>query len=212
MKRQLLLIALIIASLSAYSQNIKIFAHSGYTFGDKFPIYGGSGKIYDGHTFGGSIAYQISPVYEVEFTYTYQDSRIVVQSVASNIDINSIASINYFLIGTNRILPLSEKFDLFGGVKIGAVNYASKAADFNNITKFAVGINAGMSYFFSSIVGLRVQANLNFPVIDVGANLWWNSGAGPSVGVSSYSPIIQFGFAGGLVFKLSPQSNTDRKL
>lgn len=204
MKKQLLLITLLIASLSAYSQDFKVFAHSGYTFGDKFPIYGGSGKIYDGHTFGGSLAYEISPVYEIEFSYTYQDSRIVVQSVASNVDINSTASINYFLIGTNRILPVSEKFELSGGIKIGAVSYASKEDDFNNVTKFAVGLNAGMSYFISPVVGLRLQANLNFPVIDVGANLWWGSGSGTNVGVSSYSPIIQFGFAGGLVFKIRP--------
>jgi len=211
MKKHLLLIALVIVSLGAYSQNIKIFAHSGYTFGDKFPIYGGSGKIYDGHTFGGSLAYQISPVYEIELSYTRQDSRITVYS-PGYVDINSMASTNYYFIGSNRIVPISESFEVFGGAKIGGVTYASKANDFNNVTKFAVGISAGMSYFFNPKLGLRVQANLNFPVIDVGANLWWSSGSGVNTGVSAYSPILQFSFTGGLVFKLSPQSNPNRKL
>ena len=109
------------------------------------------------------------------------------------------------MIGSNRIVPISESFEVFGGLKIGGVTYASKGNGFNNVTKFAVGISAGMSYFFNPRVGLRVQANLNFPIIDVGANLWWSSGSGVNTGVSAYSPILQFGFLGGLVFKLNPQ-------
>lgn len=212
MRKQLLLITLVIASLSAYSQDFKVFVHSGYTFGDKFPIYGGNGKIYDGHTFGGSLTYKINPVYEIELSYTQQNSRIMARSVASGVDINSTASINHFFIGSNRIKPISEKSEVFGGAKIGAVYFASNADDFSNITKFAIGLNAGISYFFNPRLGLRLQANLHFPVIDVGANLWWSGGSSTNVGVSTYSPIIQFGFAGGLVFKLSPQSNTDGKL
>ncbi|MBZ0243304.1 MAG: porin family protein [Bacteroidales bacterium] len=205
MKRQLLLIVMIIASLSAYSQGFKVFAYSGYTFGDKFPVYGGSGKIHGGQTFGGSLAYEINPLYEIELSYTYQNSRVVVQSQASGLDINSMASINHFLIGTNRIMPISEKSEAFGGAKIGLVYFASNADDFSNITKFAIGLNAGISYFFNPRLGLRLQANLHFPVIDVGANLWWSSGSGVDAGISTYSPIIQFGFAGGLVFKLTSQ-------
>ncbi len=53
-----------------------------------------------------------------------------------------------FFIGTNRIVPVSESFEVFGGAKIGGVTYASKGNGFNNVTKFAVGISAGMSYFF----------------------------------------------------------------
>lgn len=204
MKKQLLFIFFILVSISSIGQDFKVFVHSGYTFGDKFPIYGGSGKIYDGHTYGGSLSYTLSPVYELELSYTRQDSRITVYS-PGYVDINSTASTNYFFIGTNRIVPVSESFEVFGGAKIGGVTYASKGNGFNNVTKFAVGISAGMSYFFNPNLGLRVQANLNFPVIDVGANLWWSSGNGVNTGISAYSPILQFGITGGLVFKLSPQ-------
>ncbi len=204
MKKQLLFVFFILVSMSSFSQDFKVFMHSGYTFSDKFPIYGGSGKIYDGHTYGGSLSYTLSPVYELELSYSRQDSRIIVYS-PGYVDINSMASTNYFFIGTNRIVPVSESFEVFGGAKIGGVTYASKGNGFSNVTKFAAGISAGMSYFFNPNLGLRVQANLNFPVIDVGANLWWSSGSGVNTGVSAYSPILQFGFTGGLVFKLSPQ-------
>jgi hypothetical protein len=40
-------------------------------------------------------------------------------------------------------------------------------------------------------------------ISNVGANLWWSPGAGTSVGVGGWSSVIQFGFTGGLVFRLA---------
>jgi hypothetical protein len=63
-------------------------------------------------------------------------------------------------------------------------------------------INGGVKYFFTPGVGQRLQADLTFPVTNVGGSLWWSPGSGTSVGVSSYVPFLQFGFTGGLVLKL----------
>lgn len=72
------------------------------------------------------------------------------------------------------------------------------------MTRFAVGLNVGGAYYFTEQLGLRIQANLNAPVTDIGANLWWSPGSGIDVGVSSYTPVLQFGFTGGLVVRLNP--------
>jgi hypothetical protein len=81
--------------------------------------------------------------------------------------------------------------------------YAPKLHTRDNITKFAAGISGGFKYALNNNIGLRLQANLNFPIIDAGASLWWSPGSGVDVGVSSYTPIMQFGFTGGLVFMLA---------
>ena len=99
-------------------------------------------------------------------------------------------------------MKVNEKVTLFSGLKLGAVIIASKKDAFDNVTKFAVGLNAGAKYFMTEKLGLRVQANLNFPVTDVGGSLWWSPGSGLDAGVSSYTPVLQFGFTGGLVFKI----------
>lgn len=82
-----------------------------------------------------------------------------------------MTNINHFFIGGNRLLIVSNNSELFRGAKIGAANYASPKADFTNVTKFALGFNASLSYFFSRAIGLRLQAYLHLTITDIGANL-----------------------------------------
>ena len=191
-----------IAASSVMAQQLELFVHSGYTFGDKFPLSGGRGKIYDGHTYGGLFSVEISDFYAIELAYSRQDSRVLAISDYLGLDVDEKVSVNYILAGGNRLMKVNEKVTLFSGLKLGAVIIASKKDAFDNVTKFAVGLNAGAKYFMTEKLGLRVQANLNFPVTDVGGSLWWSPGSGLDAGVSSYTPVLQFGFTGGLVFKI----------
>lgn len=191
-----------IAASSVMAQQLELFVHSGYTFGDKFPLSGGRGKIYDGHTYGGLLSVDISDFYAIELAYSRQDSRVLAISDYLGLDVDEKVSVNYILAGGNRLMKVNEKVTLFSGLKLGAVIIASKKDAFDNVTKFAVGLNAGAKYFMTEKLGLRVQANLNFPVTDVGGSLWWSPGGGLDAGVSSYTPVLQFSFTGGLVFKI----------
>jgi hypothetical protein len=192
---------LISVAFSAGAQTFEIFGFSGYTFGDKLPISGGTAKIYDGHTYGGILGYNLSETYVIEVLYSRQDSRVTAFSDFLNLDVDEPISANYILAGSNRLIPLSEKATFFSGVKLGAVIFGSKDDNFDDVTKFAAGLNGGFKTAFTENIGVRLQANLNFPITDVGASLWWSSGGGTNVGVSSYTPVIQFGFTGGLVYR-----------
>ncbi len=204
MKKHFIITILLLSSLlTVRAQSIDIFAFSGYTFADKFPITGGSAKIHDGHTFGGSVSYNLSEYYAFEIMYSRQESRATAFSKYQNIDTDEPISVNYILAGGNRLASISEQASFYGGIKLGAVVYAAKLNTRDNITKFAAGLSGGFKYTFSKHIGLRLQANLNFPIVDAGASLWWSPGSGVDVGVSSYTPIMQFGFTGGLVFNLA---------
>ncbi len=202
MKKSILILLMVIGVIiSAGAQSVEIFGFSGYTFGDKFPISGGSAKIYDGHTYGGALAYNVSETYAFELMYSRQDSRVTAFSNYLNLDMDELMATNYILAGSNRLIPLSEKATLFSGIKLGAVIFSSKNNAFDDVTKFAAGFNGGFKTTFTENFGFRIQANLNFPITDMGASLWWSSGGGTSVGVSSYTPVIQFGFTGGVVYQ-----------
>ncbi len=204
MKKHFLITFLLLSGfLAVNSQSIDVFAFSGYTFADKFPISGGSAKIHGGHTFGGSVSYNLSEYYAFEILYSRQESRATAYSSYLNIDTDEPISVNYILAGGNRLAPISDQASFYGGVKLGAVVYAAKLNTRDNITKFAAGLSGGFKYALNNNIGLRLQANLNFPIIDAGASLWWSPGSGVDVGVSSYTPIMQFGFTGGLVFMLA---------
>ena len=81
--------------------------------------------------------------------------------------------------------------------------YTGKENDIGTTTKFSVGLNGGVKYFLSDIIGIRIMAILNMPITDVSGGFWWSSGGGTSIGLSSNVPFLQFGFMGGLVINLN---------
>ena len=66
---------------------------------------------------------------------------------------------------------------------------------------FAMGLNGGAKVYFSKRVGLRLQAQMLVPVQGSGFYLFAGTG-GSGGGVSVYSTMVQFGFTGGLIFRL----------
>ncbi len=190
------------ASLNA--QTIEAFAFSGYTFRNSFNITGGEASFDDGHTFGGSVDFVLNPNYAIELYYSRQQTRAEARSIFFNENYSNDASISYIMLGGQRIFPASdEDFQYYGGLRLGVVILASDENRFTDVSRFAVGPNAGIKYFFNDLLGVRLAVNLNFPITDVGAGLYWSNGGGTQVGLSSYSPIAQFAFNGGLVLRFN---------
>lgn len=195
-------IFLFAATSITYAQSFEITPFSGYTFGNSVNIPGGKARIGPGHTFGGLVGFSVSDVLGFELLYSRQHSRITAQSDDLTEDVRSEGAVTYILGGSNRRLPIvPDVFDVFGGAKLGAVVFSSRDKEFTTDTRFAVGGTVGMNYFFSEVIGLRIGANVYFPVVNAGASLWWGGG-GPQVGLTSWSPLIQFNLLGGITFRL----------
>ena len=90
----------------------------------------------------------------------------------------------------------------FAGINLGSGIVASKDDKFSTMTKFVIGVDAGIKYSFSEKFGVRVQAFLNTPVTDEGETIWWSSGTGTTAGSTSYFPLTQFGVTAGLIYYL----------
>lgn len=203
MKKIILLICLtILTNTLIKAQDLQFTPFAGYTFADKFKFDRGNARIGDGFTYGGILSYVIDNSVAIELTYSRQDCDVSAYSDYHEIDVWGPISANYIYLGGSKLLPLNEEMFLFTGTNIGMGIYSGKDNNLGSTTKFAVGFNGGLKYFFSDRVGFRLQANLNLPITDVGAGFWWGGG-GPSVGLSSRVPFLQFGFTGGLVFNLN---------
>jgi len=176
---------------------------AGYTFADRFDLGGGEAKIEDGMSWGAGLTIVTSRVSAIEIAYTRMETEMWAHNYYNYGDSwEDEVAMNYILIGGQRLIPASEKVNLFAGGNIGVGFVNSKNDKFSTITKFAAGFDAGLKYFISDKVGIRLQADLKFPVTNVGASFGWSTGGGAGAGVSGYIPFVQFSFLGGLVINL----------
>jgi len=199
----LLLVLLISMTIIGKAQKIQLIPFAGYTFGDKFNFDQGTARIGDGFTYGGTLSLVDRELSALELTYSRQNADASAYSEYHNINVNEPVSINYILLGGSKLWPLSERFILFAGMGMGVGIIGSKADTFSTLTKFAVGANGGVKYYFNRKIGVRLQSNLNFPFTKVGGTLWWDTENNTQAGATSVVPFIQFGFTGGLVFNLN---------
>ena len=203
MKKLLLVLTLSFLSLAQLmAQGIEITPFTGYTFQAGFNISGGRAFLRDGQNWGGMMGFSLNEATEVELGYSYMGTSAVARSNSLQENIDIPAQVHYATIGVNRLIPTSDKMTFFVGGKMGTGTMAFPDGEYRNITKFSVGFQGGMKYYASDRVGIRLQANLMMPIVGVGTSLWWSPGAGTAVGLSGWSPLAQFGFTGGLVFRL----------
>jgi hypothetical protein len=184
------------------AQGIEITPMTGYTFAAGFPISGGRAQLGDGQNWGGFLGIGLNDFTEVELSYSYMSTSATASSRNLQLDVNTTAQIHYAMIGGNRLFPVSEKATFFAGGKLGTGTIAFPNRDYRNQTRFSVGFQGGVRVYPSERIGLRVQANLMFPILSSGASLWWSPGGGTAVGITGWSPLVQFGFTGGLIFRL----------
>jgi len=196
------LIVVLMSVSDINAQQIDISFLSGYTFRNRIDIYRGRATIDDGHAMNAMLGFSITDYNEVELQYYLQPTRVTAFSSELDEDVDEKANFHYILAGGNRVAPLSDVVQAYGGLKIGMAIIGSPTNDFEEEIKFAVGFGGGLKIFPSDVVGIRIGAQLLMPVFGAGGSLWWSPGSGTSVGVSTWSPIAQFNLQGGLVFRL----------
>lgn len=179
---------------------------AGYTFDETFDVDGGSAHVSDGFTYGGILGFIVNPHYTLELTYSRQEAigKYNYYGYYGNISDNNIPiSINYMQIGGCRLQPLgaSGKAEGFGGMNVGAVLVAPSENSYTDAWRFAVGFKLGVNIWASDKIGIRLQSNLQMPVQYFGGSIYVGTG-GSGVGVSAVSTITQFGFTGGLIYKI----------
>lgn len=184
------------------AQSIELIPSAGYTFRNRLNITGGQVEFKDGVTYGAALRFEVRKNNYVELYYSYQETFITASSIYfPNESFRSPGSFNYIMIGSIQKAPLQDAIEAYGGLKLGAGWLTAEKSQSDEV-RFSVGATAGLDFYLSETVGIQIGMHLLFPITNVGASYGWSSSGGTAVGVSAWSPIVQFGFDGGLVFRL----------
>ncbi len=202
MNRTVILIAALLTSAFAQAQTIRLNAFSGYTFQDRFPLYGSysgyafqEGRVAASAHYGGGLEFELRPRTALELFYQAQPTEGYVRTSFQEYGPTEV-TVSYVMLGGLQYMPFSELVHGYCGLNIGAA-FSNAGSD----TKFAWGAKLGLRIDASPTVGLKLGAQLLSPVDQVGGGLYFGTG-GASAGVSTYSTVYQFGLTGGLVFTL----------
>jgi len=187
----------------ASAQTVEVTPFGGYVFAGT--IQGGSGfaRIKDNAQYGGIISFAVSRVMDVDLLYNRSDTKagLNFSTPWHNLTYQEVPlSINYMHIGFTKNFRINPKVSPFVGMNLGACVFAPKQ-DYTDQWFFSVGINAGAKIYMSKRVGLRLQAQGMIPVQGTAFSMFVGTG-GAGTGMSMYSTLFQFGFTGGLIFRL----------
>jgi hypothetical protein len=205
MKKSILLMAVMISlPFIMIAQSVEVTPFGGYVFGGT--LNGDYGEVYinDNAQYGGMISIAVSRVVDVDLIYNRSDTKADVSyysyggSVKPSLDVP--LSINYMQVGFTKNFRVNPTVSPFVGFNLGACLWAPKE-NYSDAWFFSMGMNAGAKIYFAKRLGLRLQAQGYIPVQGTGFYMFAGTG-GASGGVSVYSTLFQFGFTGGLIFRL----------
>ena len=210
-KATIILLLMAIGISGAFAQKrVEITPFGGYLLGGSVKFYEGKLKINNGASYGGNLAIGMDKGYLIEIGYTRMDSKAdwnaynnyLIQYPDTSIDIAT----NYLQIGGVRELILdNDAVRPYGTFTLGTSWFHPKTDLGQDEWLFSITAGLGLKYFFSDRVGIRLQASLMLPMIFNGGGFYMGIGTGGAssgVYVSSYSPIVQGNFTGGLIFVL----------
>jgi hypothetical protein len=184
------------------AQTVEVTPFGGYVFGGSMSGTSANVHINGAAQYGGIISIGVSRVMDVDLLYNRSDTKADLDSyyVLQGYKPQIPLSINYMHIGFTKNFRINPTVSPFVGFNLGACLFYPKA-DYQDAWFFSVGMNAGAKVYFSKRVGLRLQAQGLVPIQGSGFSFFVGSG-GSGGGVSMYSTLFQFGFTGGLIFRL----------
>jgi hypothetical protein len=204
MKKTILIVSILFClTFMLKAQTVEVTPFGGYVFGGTMQGNSGSAFIKDNAQYGGMISFAVSRVMDVDLIYNRSDTKAELNFLTpfQNITYKEIPlSINYMHIGFTKNFRINPKVSPFAGFNLGACAFAPKE-DYTDQWFFSVGMNLGAKIYFSKRVGLRLQAQGMVPVQGSGFSMFVGTG-GSGGGMSFYSTLFQFGFTGGLIFRL----------
>jgi hypothetical protein len=206
MKKLLLLSAvLFFLPFMMNAQKVELTPFGGYVFGGT--MYGNNGDVYihDNAQYGGMISFAVSHSVDIDLIYNRSDTKAEVSYFSPYNDISFVEiplSINYMHVGFTKNFRVNPTVSPFLGFNLGACDFAPKE-DYSDQWFFSMGFNAGAKVYFGKRIGIRLAAQGYVPVQGTAFTMFVGTGgSGGSVGV--YSTLFQFGFTGGLIFRLGP--------
>jgi opacity protein-like surface antigen len=215
MNKLFLSLAFILTCGFSQAQGLRFNTYGGYVFADRFDSYYSNtsyfkGRVEDGFRWGAGFEYLIPGGKAIEIQYLRQDANAPTTYLDSGITGGNIRTtnfdlgINWIMLNFTNYFPVSEVVEPFAGGGLGMGIFSINNPDNGNSqtpTKFGWNIRGGTNLWVSENIAIRLQASLFSAVQSVGGGLWLGTG-GAGAGLTTFSTMYQFGFDGGLVFKI----------
>ena len=211
MKKLLLFITVCLLPILMQAQRtVEITPFGGYVFASRMSGSDGYVRFADNAQYGGMISIGVSRVCDVDLIYNRIDTKAQINLTNYPYEENKL-SINYMNIGFTKNFRINPTVSPFLGFSMGACLMAPKSGNYYDYWFFDFGLSGGAKVYFGKHFGLRLQAQMYVPMQAAGYTFYFGTG-GASTGVSVYSTMVQFGFTGGLIFRLGhvADANTTR--
>lgn len=201
--------ALLMAPFMIQAQGVELTGFGGYVFGSTLQASGGDVHFLGNAQYGGMLSIPVSRVVDVDLIYNRIDTKadVNVYGMYNSYMYDEVPlSINYMHVGFTKNFRVKPVVSPFVSLNLGACMFypkedSSKDFTYQEAWFFSMGLDAGAKVYFSKRVGLRLQAQMLVPVQGAGFSMFVGSGGG-GTGVSVYSTMVQFGFTGGLIFRM----------
>lgn len=192
--------AALIAPLFLQSQTVEISPFGGFVFASRMTGSEGYAYFPGNAQYGGMVSVGVSRVFDFDFLYNRIDTKAQMNFYNYPYEETAL-SINYMNIGFTKNFRVNPTVSPFVGFNIGACLMAPKTGQYADYWFFSMGLNGGAKIYFSKVFGIRLQAQALVPIQASGFSFMVGTG-GSSGGISVYSTMVQFGFTGGLIFRL----------
>jgi opacity protein-like surface antigen len=202
MKKTLLLIFVLfsVQFTDCFSQSIEINPFGGYVFPTRFNMSHGYARIVGNANYGANVSLNLKRNFNIEVGYNRQDTKVELNSSQVPYQVLPI-SMNYWTFCSYKDFQVTDVFDPYIGLGVGGLLIYPKQ-DYNSFWLFNISAKGGVKIFMNKRVGVKLEACLQMPIEGMGLNFYFSPGGGSGTGVDFNSTTVQFGFNGGLVFRL----------
>ena len=181
-------------------RTVEITPFGGYVFPGTMQANGGDVRFIGNGQYGGTVGIAISRSVDIDLIYNRSDTKAQVDIIGMKYEEVPI-SINYMHVGFTKNFRINKVVSPFVSYNLGACLFYPKTNDYYEVWFFSMGLDAGAKFYLSKHFGIRLQAQALMPIQGSGFSMFVGTG-GASGGVSVYSTLVQFGFTGGLIFRL----------
>ncbi len=182
------------------AQTVEITPFGGYVFPARWSGTYGSLYFNGNAQYGGSISLGVSRTMDIDFTYNRIDTKLSTEYTGDfyyqTEDVP--VSENYYMLGFTKNFRINEVVSPFIGLNFGGVYMSPKDTQYYSYWFAAFGADAGVKVYFSKHVGFMAQMQLMMPIQYGGFTFYYGGGSGLYVS----STLLDFGFTGGLVFRI----------
>jgi hypothetical protein len=201
----MLLIMTTLSIQDLHAQVIELNGFYGWQLNGKANLYNGEFIMQNAPNYGGKLALGLSTTTFIELSYMRSDSEgyfkpyNISEGLGETYQYNS----NYITVGGLQEVDLG-KIRPFGTIGMGTVIWSTKELS-GNKWQFQFSLGAGLKFWLSERIGLRVQGSMMMPLVYNGAGFGCGIGTGGSgCGGAIYTRItpVQGEFSGGIILKL----------